>query len=133
MDLRGTTLDGKAVSLAAYRGRVVLVHYWATWCEPCKQDMTLLKKLQAKYAQQGFSLIGVNLDNKRETALAYLQSNSLPWPQLFEPGGMDNSRLAIESGIITLPTMILIDGQGKVLNRSVNAGELDDELGKRLR
>jgi thiol-disulfide isomerase/thioredoxin len=132
MVLSGTTLDGKAVSLAAYRGRVVLVHYWATWCEPCKQDMALLKKLQAKYARQGFSLIGVNLDSERATALAYLQSNSLPWPQLYEPGGLD-SRLATELGIITLPTMILVDGQGKVLNRSIHAGELDDELAKRLR
>ncbi len=132
VNLRGPTLDGKEVSLAAYRGRVVLIHYWATWCEPCKQDMALLKKLQAKYARQGFSLIGVNLDSERATALAHLQSNSLPWPQLYEPGGLD-SRLAIELGIITLPTMILVDNQGNVLNRSIHAGELDDELGKRLR
>jgi len=132
VDLRGPTLDGKLVSLATYRGRAVLVHYWATWCEPCKQDMVLLKKLQAKYAKQGFSLIGVNLDSERATALAFLQSNSLPWPQLYEPGGLD-SRLATELGIITLPTMILVDNQGKVLNRSIHAGELDDELAKRLR
>lgn len=132
VDLRGPTLDGKLVSLAAYRGRAVLVHYWATWCEPCKQDMVLLKKLQAKYVKQGFSLIGVNLDSERATAQAFLQSNSLPWPQLHEPGGLD-SRLATELGIITLPTMILVDSQGKVLNRSIHAGELDDELAKRLR
>jgi len=131
VDLRGTSLDGKAVSLAAFRGRVVLIHYWATWCEPCKQEMALLKKLQAKYARQRFSLIGVNVDNDRATALGYLQSNSLPWPHLYEPGGLDG-RLATELGIITLPTMILIDGQGKVLNRGIHAGELDDELAKRL-
>lgn len=133
VNLRGPSLDGKEVSLTAYRGRVVLVHYWATWCEPCKQEMALLKKLQAKYARRGFSLIGVNLDSERDKAVTYLQSNSLPWPHLYEPGGLDDSRLAMELGIITLPTMILIDSQGKVLNRGIHASELDDELAKRLR
>ncbi len=130
--LTGTTLDGKAVALEAYKGRTVLIHYWATWCEPCKQDLPLLKQLQAKYAPQGFVLIGVNLDSERGTATAFLQTNQLPWPQLYEPGGLD-SRLANELGILTLPTMILVDKEGKVLNRNIQAGELDEELAKRLR
>ena len=130
--LSGTSLDGKTVSLSAYQGRTVLIHYWATWCEPCKQDMVLLRALLAKYAKQDFTLIGVNLDGDRELAVAYLRSNPLPWPQLYESGGLD-SRLATEMGVFTLPTMILVDRQGKVLNRNIHAGELDGELGKRLR
>jgi thiol-disulfide isomerase/thioredoxin len=130
--LTGTTLEGKAVSLEAYKGRTVLIHYWATWCEPCKQDLPVLKNLQAKYAQQGFVLIGVNLDSDKAMAAAYLQNNPLSWPQLYEPGGLD-SRLANELGILTLPTMILVDKEGKVLNRNIHAGELDEELAKRLR
>jgi len=133
IDLRGTTLDGKAVSLAAYRGRMVLIHYWAAWCEPFKQqDVAVLKSVQAKYARQGFSLIGVNLDEEPATASDFLRSNSLPWPQLHESGGLD-SRLATELGIVTLPTMILVDAEGKVLNRSIYAAELEQELAKRLR
>jgi thiol-disulfide isomerase/thioredoxin len=132
ISVQGATLDGKSTSLAQYRGRTVLIHYWATWCEPCKQDMTLLKQLQAKYARQGFALIGVNLDSDRETAVRFLQSNSLPWPHLFEPGGLD-SRLATELGILTLPTMILVGKDGTVLNRNIHAAELDEELKKRLR
>jgi thiol-disulfide isomerase/thioredoxin len=124
--------DGRRVSLSAYRGRTVLIHYWASWCEPCKQDMVLLKAVLAKYAKQGFTMIGVNLDSDRQLALAYLRSNPLPWPQLYEPGGLD-SRLATEMGVFTLPTMILIDRQGRVLNRNIHAGQLDEELGKRLR
>ena len=132
IQLSGMGLDGKPVSLGAYQGRTVLIHYWATWCEPCKQDMVLLKALLAKYAKQGFTLIGVNLDSDRELAIGYLRSNPLPWPQLYEPGGLD-SRLATELGVFTLPTMILIDKKGRVLNRNIHAGELDEELGKRLR
>lgn len=132
IELRGTSLENQPVSLASYRGQMVLIHYWATWCEPCKQDMEILKKMQSKYARQGFTLIGVNLDSQRDQAVAFLQSKPLPWAQLYEPGGLD-SRLANEMGILTLPTMLLVDKQGKVLNRNIHAAELDEELGKRLR
>lgn len=130
--LSGTALDGKAVSLDMLQGRTVLIHYWATWCEPCKQDMATLKQVQAKYAKQGFTLLGVNLDSDRATAAAYLQSNPLAWSHLYEPGGLD-SRLATELGILTLPTMLLVDKDGKVVNRNIHAAELDEELGKLLR
>lgn len=130
--LAGNTLDAKQLSLAAYRGKTVLIHYWATWCEPCKQDLEILKQIQAKFAAQGLALIGVNLDSDRALAVQFLRSQPLPWPQLYEPGGLD-SRFATEMGILTLPTMILVDNEGKVINRSIHAGELDEELSKRLR
>jgi thiol-disulfide isomerase/thioredoxin len=132
ISVQGPALNGKTISLEQYRGHAVLIHYWATWCEPCKQDMTLLRQLQAKYATQGLSLIGVNLDSDRATAVSFLQRNSLPWLHLYEAGGLD-SRLATELGVLTLPTMILVDKDGKVLNRNIHAAELDEELGKRLR
>jgi thiol-disulfide isomerase/thioredoxin len=132
IDLRGKATDGTQVDLNAYRGRMVLIHYWATWCEPCKQDLEVLKRLQAKYATQGFSLIGISLDNDAESLANYLKTNRLPWPQLYEPGGLDG-RFANELGILTLPTMLLIDKQGKVLSRNMHAAELDTELGKQLR
>ncbi len=130
--LAGNTLDGKNLSLANYRGRTVLIHYWATWCEPCKQDLTTLQQMRTKYAKQGFELIGVNLDSDRDAAMRFLQSQRLPWPQLYEPGGLD-SRFATEMGILTLPTMILVDAENRVINRSIHAAELDDELSRRLR
>lgn len=132
LSLSGTTVDGKPASLDTLRGRTVLIHYWATWCEPCKQDLSTLKQVQTKFAKQGFTVLGVNLDSDRALATAYLQDNPLSWPHLYEPGGLD-SRLATELGILTLPTMILVDKDGKVLNRNIHAAELDEELGKRLR
>ncbi len=132
ISLSGNTLDGKTATLDLFRGRTVLIHYWATWCEPCKQDLAVLKQVQAKYAKQGFTLLGINLDTDRSTAIAYLQTNPLSWPQMHEPGGLD-SLPATELGVLTLPTMILIDKEGKVVNRNIHAAELDNELGKRLR
>ncbi len=132
VQVRGGTADGKFVDLAQYRGKTVLVHYWATWCEPCKQEFGLLKDLQAKYAGRGFELIGVNLDNDAQDLVKYLNGHRLPWPQLHEEGGLD-SRLANELGILTLPTMILVDKEGNVISRKIHAAELDAELSKRLR
>ena len=132
IQVRGTSLSGRQVDIAAYRGKAVLVHYWATWCEPCKQDLVILRKMQAKYGAKGFTLVGVNLDSDRATAAAYLRQNRIPWEQLYEAGGLD-SRFATELGILTLPTMILVDKRGKVVSRSIHAAELDDELGKLVR
>jgi thiol-disulfide isomerase/thioredoxin len=114
------------------KGKVVLIHYWSTWCEPCKADMEQLKALQAKYAKQGFALVGISLDSDPQALADFLKTKKLTWPQLYEPGGLD-SRLANELGVLTLPTMLLVDKQGKVLNRSVNVGELDKELSSQLR
>jgi len=132
LQLQGKDLSGQAVSVSAERGKVVLIHYWATWCEPCKQDLSLLKDMLAKYGQDKLALIGVNVDSRRADLDAYLAENPLSWPQLYEAGGMD-SHLATELGILTLPTMILIDADGNVVRRDLHATEVDRELRKLLR
>jgi thiol-disulfide isomerase/thioredoxin len=108
----------------------VLVHYWATWCGPCVEDINTIKQLHAKYASIGFAPIGITLDSDAKALQTYLQQQKLPWPQLHEPGALDG-RLANELGILTLPTMLLIDKDGRVLNRSITVGELETELKKR--
>jgi len=127
----GRNLTGGTVDLAEYRGRVVLIQFWATWCDPCKRDLPVLKDLAGKRGRD-FAVIGVSLDNSRETLVEYLGQNRLPWPQIFEEGGLD-SRPANQLGILTLPTMILVDQQGRVVNRNVQATELEDEVEKLLR
>jgi thiol-disulfide isomerase/thioredoxin len=131
ISLKGNTVDGRPVDLANLNGKVALIHYWATWCEPCKQDLLLIKELQAKYGSRGFAPIGVNLDSDAQDLTGYLKTRSLPWPQVYEEGGLE-SRLANEMGILTLPTMILVDKTGKVVNRNIHASELDNEIRKLL-
>jgi thiol-disulfide isomerase/thioredoxin len=130
--LKAQTLGGQQFDLASARNRVVLIHYWATWCEPCKQDLDTIKQLQAKYGSSGFYPVGVNLDHDAKDATGYLKTKPLSWPQLYEPGGLDG-RLASELGILTLPTMILVGKDGKVVNRNIHAAELDAELKTLLR
>ena len=133
LSLKAKILDGKnnatTFDLAQLKGKTVLIHYWATWCERCKEDMIKLRELQAKYSKQGFTLVGVNLDSDAKEVTRFLQANKLPWTQLHEAGGMDG-RLAIEMGIVNLPTMLLIDKNGKVVANEVHSVQLESELSK---
>ena len=133
--LVGNTIDGRAFDLSRYRGRPVIVHYWATWCESCKQDMKLYKKLQAQYAKQNLMVVGVNVDTVKSDAAAYLKANSstVRWPQLFAEGGLETSPLANVLGVQTLPTTLVIDKAGKVAKTNVIASELEDEINRIVR
>jgi thiol-disulfide isomerase/thioredoxin len=128
--ITGRTLSGKDLDLALFRGRFTLVHYWATWCEPCKQDIAELRKIQAKHAKQKFEIVGINLDNDPQAAIEFLRVNRIPWEHIHESGGLDSS-MATNMGVFTLPVMLLIDKNGTVMNRSITVAELDSELTKR--
>ncbi len=128
--LAGKSLDGSQVDLRNYRGKVVVIQYWATWCGPCKEDMKQLGELYAKYNRNGFEIIGVNLDSSTDIAKNYVTQQRIPWKQLADGDGLDG-RLANELGINTLPLMLLVDGEGKVVSRSLYITEVEDEI-KRL-
>ncbi len=133
LPLKAKTIEGKPFDLATLSNKVVLIHCWATWCGPCKQDLETIRALQAKYGKDGFTPIGVNLDNTPAEMTTFLRgSKSLPWPQLYETGGME-SRLAADLGVLTLPTMVLINRDGKVVSPSINGGELETAVKKLMR
>jgi len=128
MQLQGDLVDGRKFDVSSYRGKIVLIHYWATWCEPCKQDMSLISTLLNRYPKE-FAPVGVNLDNELGTAKSFVTTKKLSWPQLYDEGGLE-SRLANEMGILSLPTMLLIDKNGRVINRNIHASEIETELKK---
>ena len=125
--LSGTALDGKPVAIESLRGRPVLVHYWATWCEPCKVDIAQIRELYAKYGPKKFAVVGIALDSNKAELAKFLAAKPIPWPQLHEAGGLDG-RLAEELGVLTLPTMILIDADGKVVDRNLVITDLEKKL-----
>jgi len=128
IDFQGQSIEGKPFRLSQYRGRPVIIHYWATWCEPCKQDMKLLRGLQARYSKAGLQLVGINVDGTREMAVQFLRQTTLPWIQLFDEGGLESSELAKTFGVQTLPTMMLVDQKGRVVRHNIRVEELDKEL-----
>ena len=111
LTLKGTTLSGSSLTTASSKGKVTIVHYWATLSPSSVQDMLLLKQSQAKYGASKLALVGVNLDMERNSAEAALQANRITWGQIYSRGGMA-SELANPLGIVSPPTMLLIDQQG---------------------
>jgi thiol-disulfide isomerase/thioredoxin len=127
--LVGKTLDGKSIDSKSMAKMPILVHYWASWCEPCKADMAEIRKVQAKYARQNLQIIGVNLDTDANIAKEFLNSNkSFPWPHIHEQGGFESS-LAIRLGVLSVPITFLIDGDGRVVKRTSHfSKEMQDAL-----
>lgn len=112
-------------------GRLVLVQYFATFSKASTNDITDIAKLYEEYGKQGFYPVSISVDSDRKDLDTYLRKAKPNWPVLYEEGGLD-SRLATQLGILTVPTMILIDEKGKVVDRNIQVGQLDTILRKQL-
>lgn len=124
-------MPGNKIDAAQFRGKVLVVAYWATWCEPCKSEIPKLAALRQKYAAQGFEVLGVSLDANGDNAVNFVKSNRIPWPQMHEEGSMD-SMPAVQYGIISLPYMMLVDADGRVLNKNLQSSNLESEVEKAM-
>ncbi len=130
--IKGPGLQNQNVDTSLYGGKPVLVVFWASWAKAAKDDLPNLIKVYEKYHARGLEVVGVNLDNTRDDLEAFLAKNSVAWPQIYETGAIDG-RLAVEYGIISLPTMFLVDEKGKVVNCSLrDSREIEPLLEKLL-
>lgn len=101
---------GENLRLSEYRGDVVMVNFWATWCGPCRQEMPLLDELYSRYQRVGFSLLGVNIDDDSSKAMSMVEELGVSFPVLFD-ARKDVSRLY---EVDAMPVTVLIDREGTV-------------------
>jgi cytochrome c biogenesis protein CcmG, thiol:disulfide interchange protein DsbE len=107
-----TKLDGTGQGeIADYRGRWVLVNFWASWCEPCRAEAPALESFDRAHVQHGFTVLGINLDDTTDDATAFVRRYGLTYPQLREGDGRDR-RDAF--GMTGFPESFLVDPQGKL-------------------
>lgn len=119
-------LDGEPISLADYRGKVVLLDFWAVWCGPCLGEIPRIKAVYEKYGDAGFEVIGVSLDEDAAVLREFIKEQEMPWRQIFDGQGW-SGHLVQQYGVRSIPAPFLIDREGKVI--SVKArGRLLDEL-----
>lgn len=112
--LEGKDLDGKPVDLTTeYKGKVVLIDFWATWCAPCLAAMPDLIETYKQYHDRGFEIVGVNLDNDRDTLKKYLERSQIQWRQICD-GQSYRSPNVRKYDIIAIPAAFLIDPDGKI-------------------
>jgi len=127
-DFTTTDLDGNAVKLSDFRGKVVLLDFFASWCAPCRDEMPNLVELHAKHRARGFEIVGVSLDKTVDDAKGYVGEAGITWTVTFtEPGGWQNpvARLYEVHGI---PQTYLIDGEGKILHANLRGEALAEVL-----
>jgi DsbE subfamily thiol:disulfide oxidoreductase len=104
---------GKKISLKDYRGKVVFLNFWATWCEYCREELPAMERLYREFRGKGLEVVAVNIKDKREDALAFVKKNRLSFPVVMDPEG----EVGLLYGAYATPTVYLIDRNGTVLAR----------------
>jgi len=133
--LTGTMLDGSELDWASYRGKVVLVDFWATWCGPCRTEVPNVLKMYHAYHDKGFEVLGISLDERREQAESYIKQTKIPWPSLFSEKPAERgwkNPMAVRYGITGIPRAILVDREGKVVHMTARGVNLGRELRRLL-
>jgi thiol-disulfide isomerase/thioredoxin len=124
-------LDGQPLDLAAYKGKVVLIDFWATWCGPCVAELPNVIAAYGKYHDKGFEIVGVSLDQSREALVTFLSEHKMTWKQYFDGLGWKN-KVSTSYGIDSIPATFLLDGQGRIIARDLRGDALDQKLASLL-
>ena len=131
-DFTDIDLDGKPISLQQYRGKVILLDFWAVWCPPCIVEMPNVKRVYDTYKDQGFDIIGVSLDTDETRLRNYLKTNDISWRQIFS-GQKWKSPLAKKYHIRSIPAPWLIARDGTLISREARGVKLERLVVKALR
>jgi thiol-disulfide isomerase/thioredoxin len=128
LTLAGPALSGNGtINAAQYRGKVLVVLFWATWCRPCTEDLPQIQELYRQHKAAGFEVIGVNVDSAGAPIQDYIQQYKVSWPSIHEEGGLQGG-VAQQFGVITLPTTFLVDKTGAVVNSAASVDDLKKQV-----
>jgi thiol-disulfide isomerase/thioredoxin len=131
-DFAEKDLAGQPLSLSKYKGKVVLVDFWATWCGPCRAELPNVVAAYSKYHDKGFEIVGISLDQSEDALKSFLPENKVTWAQFFDGKGWENV-LAKKYGITSIPMTFLLDKEGKIVARDLRGPALETELERLLK
>ncbi|HEY6482469.1 MAG TPA: TlpA disulfide reductase family protein [Steroidobacteraceae bacterium] len=116
-----TARGGSKLSLAQYKGQVVMLNFWASWCGPCRQEMPLLEDIYRKYSKLGFTLIGVNVEPDSNAANQWLKQTPVSFPVVYDT----DSQVSKLYDVAGMPSTVIIDRKGnlRVLHRGYKPGD----------
>lgn len=123
--------EGKKIALSSFRGKIVLVDFWASWCKPCRKEMPNVVKAYAKYKSKGFEIYGVSLDKDREAWREAIRTDGITWPQVSDLQFWD-CVAAKAYNVQSIPYTVLLDREGKIIAKGLRGPELEKAIEKAL-
>ena len=127
-EFNGSTIDGRTVSLASLGGKVVLINFWATWCQECRPEMPMFEQMHREFAAKGLSVVGINAREGTVAIRAYAKELRLTFPLVLDPKGEINAAY----GVIGLPATFLIGRDGRAVARAVGPRDWGNASAKRI-
>ena len=118
---------GVSVSLSDFRGKYVLLDFWASWCPPCRAEMPNLVKAYKDYKDKGFDIVGISLDSKADAWAKGVKDLNITWTQLSDLKGWQNSGAALY-GVNSIPHTVLVDKDGTIIAKNLHGQELEDKI-----
>lgn len=130
-DWQEKDLNGNPLTIAQFKGKVVLLDFWATWCGPCIAELPSVLETYEKYNKQGFEIIGISLDRDEEKLTSFIRERKMTWPQYYDGQGWQN-KLAVKYGVQSIPATYLLDGEGKIVAMDLRGPALGKAVGELL-
>lgn len=128
-DFTAQTLEGETISLSQYKGKVVLLDFWATWCAPCVREIPLLKEYYSQFKDRGFEIIGISLDLLPEPLKETVKKEAIPWPVVFSGQAKDDEICKLYR-VISVPALWLLDRKGILRYYEMKVPELKEHIAK---
>jgi peroxiredoxin len=113
-DFTATSLTGAPINFASYRGKIVVLNIWGSWCAPCVGEGQTLKYLDEEYGPQGVAFLGDDIQDTPADALAFLRGDGITYPSVNDASGAIEERLAMAAPVVSTPTTLVIDKTGHI-------------------
>ncbi len=111
-DFQAETIDGRKFDLRDFRGKVVLLDFWAAWCPPCRESVPELKRIKQKFATANFEIISLSLDSDEQRARSFIAENKMNWIHVINFGTVQN--IARKYGVEYIPIVFIVDKKGNI-------------------